>query len=107
MPRRPLNQAEKRDWLRLSCTENVGPITFRQLLGRFGAAQGIDTAVHQASLATGSVAILAGGVSVVYPQENRALFDQLIERGCILSDMPLGCELLAKLFRAIAGLSQG
>ena len=39
MPRRPLNETEKHDWLRLSRTKNVGPITFRQLLRRFGSAR--------------------------------------------------------------------
>jgi len=38
MQRRLLNETEKRDWLRLSRTENVGPITFRQLVRRFGSA---------------------------------------------------------------------
>ncbi len=223
MARRPLNEAEKRDWLRLSRAENVGPITFRHLLRRFGSAQaaldalplmaerggkksfkippqaliddeisgiwkigakligwgepdypkslaaiedapplitvqgqisvlhkrcigivgarnaslngrkmaeglardlgqqgivitsglarGIDTAAHQASLATGTVAVLAGGVDIVYPQENQALYDQIAETGCILSDLPLGLEPFAKLFprrnRLISGLSLG
>jgi DNA processing protein len=38
MVRRPLNETEKRDWLCLSRTKNVGPIIFRQLLRRFGSA---------------------------------------------------------------------
>jgi DNA processing protein len=223
MARHQLNDAEKRDWLRLARAENVGPITFRQLLRRFGdaraaldalpalaqrggkknftlppsnlvedeiarigkmgakliawcepdypeslaaiedapplitvrghanllhkrcigivgarnaslngrkmaeslarelgqqeivivsgMARGIDAAAHQASLGTGSIAILAGGVDVVYPKENQNLYDQLAERGCVLSDMPLGLEPFAKLFprrnRLISGLSLG
>jgi DNA processing protein len=223
MARRPLNDTEKRDWLRLARTENVGPITFRQLIRRFGSAQaaleampvlaqrggkksfklpaasviedeigrlrkigaklvawcepdypealaaiedapplltlrgqisllhkrcigivgarnaslngrkmaeslarelgqegvvivsgmarGIDAAAHQASLSTGTVAVLAGGVDIVYPRENQVLYDQLIETGCVLSDMPLGLEPFAKLFprrnRLISGLSLG
>ncbi|MFA5041269.1 MAG: DNA-processing protein DprA [Bdellovibrionales bacterium] len=223
MTRRPLNEAEKRDTLRLARTENVGPITFRQLLRRFGSARaalealplmarrggkkdfklpsknliedeianiekngaaliawcepdypeslaaiedapplitvrgnvdlmhkrcigivgarnaslngrkmaeslaqglgqndivvvsgmarGIDAAAHRASLATGTVAVLAGGVDVVYPKENQDLYDTLVERGCILSDMPWGLEPFSKLFprrnRLISGLSLG
>jgi DNA processing protein len=223
MQSRPLSDVERRDWLRLSRTENVGPVTFRQLLRRFGSAKaalealpqmaerggkrsfklppanaiedeiarsqklgvkiiawgepdypealaaiedapplisvrgtislmhqrvigivgarnaslngrkmaevlardlgqekiiiasglarGIDAAAHQGSLATGTIAVLAGGVDIVYPQENAALYDQLIEHGCIISDMPLGCEPHAKLFprrnRLISGLSLG
>ena len=223
MIKKPLIDSERADWLRLSRTENVGPITFRQLMRRFGSARaaldalpamaqrggkknfkiptlpeiedeiartkklgakivawcepdypealsviedapplitvrghttllhkrcigivgarnasingrkmaetlarelgqqniviasgmarGIDTAAHQASLATGTIAVLAGGVDVVYPQENKELYDQLAEQGCILSDMPLGVEPFSKLFprrnRLISGLSLG
>jgi DNA processing protein len=76
-----------------------------------GLARGIDTAAHQASLATGTVAVLAGGVDIVYPEENKKLYDQIVEQGCILSDMPLGVEPFSKLFprrnRLISGLSLG
>lgn len=223
MARRPLSDVEKRDWLRLARTPNVGPITFRQLLRRFGdaasalkalpaiskrsgnkdfslpsssaiedeidrirkigaklvawcepdypeplaaiedapalitlrgnphlihkrcigivgarnaslngrkmaealardlgkqgivvvsgMARGIDAATHAASLETGTVAVLAGGVDVVYPEENRELYEKLTDVGCILSDMPLGLEPFSKLFprrnRLISGLSLG
>jgi len=223
MPGRPLSKTEKRDWLRLARTENVGPVTFRQIVRRFGTAEaalnvipemakrggkrnfalppdsridqeierlekigakliawsepdypqalaaiedapplitvrgnvslmhkrcigivgarnaslngrkiaetlardlgqeditiisgmarGIDTAAHRASLATGTVAVLAGGVDIVYPQENQQLYDELIEIGGVLSDMPLGLEPFSKLFprrnRLISGLSLG
>lgn len=222
MQRRPLTDRERRDWLLLSRTENVGSITFRHLLSRFGSAKaaleaipdmakrggktlklpsitaiddemartqkvggkiiawcepdypeslaaiedapplisvlgqisllhkriigivgarnaslngrkmaevlahdlgqhglaiasglarGIDTAAHHGSLATGTIAAVAGGVDVVYPQENQQLYDQLKSVGCILSDMPLGVEPQAKLFprrnRIISGLSLG
>jgi DNA processing protein len=36
--RRALSEAQRRDWLRLARTENVGPVTFDQLIGRFGEA---------------------------------------------------------------------
>jgi len=223
MARAPLNENEKRDWLRLYRTENVGPVTFRQLLRKFGSAnaaldalpsmakrggnrnfklpplsqidaellrikkigakliacrepdypealaatedapplliarghthllgkrcigivgarnaslngrkiaeglarelgrqgivivsgmaRGIDSAAHRGSLETGSVAVLAGGVDVVYPQENDALYAQLAESGCIVSEMPMGLEPFGKLFprrnRIISGLSLG
>ncbi|MGB9152724.1 MAG: DNA-processing protein DprA [Alphaproteobacteria bacterium] len=223
MNRRRLNDTERTDWLRLSRTENVGPITFRQLVRRFGSARaaidalplmaqrggkknfkmptpaecddeiaraekigakiiawcepdypeplasiedapavitvrgqphllrkrcigivgarnaslngrkmaetlarelgqmdivvasglarGIDTATHEASLPTGTVAVLAGGVDVVYPRENQCLYDKLADTGCILSEMPLSLEPFAKLFprrnRIISGISLG
>lgn len=223
MNSRTLDDAERRDWLRLSRSENIGPITFRQLLRRFGSAKaaldalpdmaarggkrsfkippanliddeiaetkksgakiiaqceadypealaaiedapplitvlgqssllrkraigvvgarnaslngrkmaemlardlgqqditiisglarGIDAAAHAGSLATGTVAVLAGGVDVVYPEENRALYEKLKNQGCIVSDQPFGLEPFAKLFprrnRIISGLSLG
>lgn len=224
IPRRPLTDKERRDWLTLSRTENVGSVTFRQLIQRFGSAhtaleqlpslaarggkknfilppkdlidrelaeankqnvrliascepdypealasiddappilavrgelatahrkgigivgarnaslngrklaetlardlgtqgytiisglaRGIDTAAHQASLATGTVAVLAGGVDRVYPEENRKLHESILgQGGCILSDQPLGTEPQARLFprrnRLISGLSLG
>ena len=39
MEQRPLSPIERRDWLRLSRTENVGPVIFRQLISRFGSAR--------------------------------------------------------------------
>ena len=55
-----------------------------------GLARGIDAAAHQASLATGTAAAMAGGVDVVYPKENSALYDSIIEQGAALSEMPIG-----------------
>lgn len=224
MQRRLLNPNERRDWLRLARTENVGPVTFRQLLSRFGSpskalealpelsrrgggkrtltpplsaviedeiallekkggtflascepdypeslaaiedappiiavlgqtswlnkrcigivgarnaslngrkmaerlardlgqqelviasglARGIDTAAHQACLNTGTVAVLAGGVDIVYPEENQKLYEKIAESGAIISDQPMGSEPRAQLFpkrnRLISGLSLG
>jgi DNA processing protein len=225
MKKSPLSPAEKRGWLRLARTENVGPVTFRQLLRRFGnardaldalpdlarrggtkraplppspeiiddeiaeierknghfialcepeypealaaiedappviavlgkteilnkgsigivgarnaslngrkmaerlardlgheglviasgLARGIDTAAHQASLETGTVAVLAGGADVVYPEENRTLYEKIIAGGgAVVSDQPMGSEPRAQLFprrnRLISGLSLG
>ncbi len=219
-----LNEAERRDWLRLIRTENVGPITFRQLLKRYGSAaaalaalpglaaqggkknltppplaaveheieqhrqygaqlvtqrdsdypallaqiedappvlslrgqisllhkprlialvgarnaslngrnfaaqlarelghhgivtisglaRGIDTSVHQASLATGTVGVVAGGIDNIYPPENAPLFEQMAEQGCIVAEMPFGSEPRAQHFprrnRIISGLALG
>ena len=72
-----------------------------------GLARGIDTAAHQGSLATGTAAVLAGGVDVVYPEENRKLYEQICEQGCIVSDQPLGLEPMSKLSRAATALFRG
>ncbi|MDR3441362.1 DNA-processing protein DprA [Telmatospirillum sp.] len=76
-----------------------------------GMARGIDAAAHEAALPTGTVAVLAGGVDVVYPEENRSLYERLCLGGCVISEMPPGMQPQASHFprrnRLIAGLSQG
>lgn len=76
-----------------------------------GLARGIDTAAHAASLEAGTIAVLAGGVDKIYPEENRDLYQKIVSKGCIISDQPLGLEPFAKLFprrnRIISGLSLG
>jgi DNA processing protein len=73
-----------------------------------GLARGIDTAVHHASLSTGTVAVMAGGVDVIYPPENAELAAQI---GLRLSEMPMGRAPQARHFprrnRIISGLSRG
>lgn len=221
--RRPLTEAERLDWLRLARTEHVGPITFRQLVARFGTAaaaldalpdlarrggrrglrpcpaaaaerelealeragarlllladadypaalaaledappaiaargdaalagrqavaivgarnasangrrlaetiardlgaagltvvsglaRGIDHAAHRGSLESGTVAVVAGGVDVVYPPDNAALQQAIAERGALVSEMPPGTVPTARHFprrnRLISGLSLG
>jgi DNA processing protein len=76
-----------------------------------GLARGIDTAAHQGGLATGTVAVLAGGVDHIYPPENAKLHAAIAESGCIVSEMPPGFAPTAQHFprrnRIIAGLAQG
>jgi DNA processing protein len=76
-----------------------------------GLARGIDTAAHEGSLATGTIAVVAGGVDVVYPPENEKLYRQIVERGAIISEHAAGLEPKAPYFprrnRIIAGLSRG
>ena len=76
-----------------------------------GLARGIDTAAHEGSLATGTVAVLAGGLDQPYPAENIELCNAIAERGAVVSEMPFGWEPRAQDFprrnRIIAGLSLG
>jgi DNA processing protein len=76
-----------------------------------GMARGIDTAAHDGSLATGTCAVVAGGVDIVYPPENAALYERIKAEGCIVSEMPLGQSPQARHFprrnRIISGLSRG
>lgn len=76
-----------------------------------GLARGIDTAAHQASLATGTIAVIAGGVDTIYPPENEALYHQIKETGAIISESPFGSKPIARHFparnRIIAGMAHG
>ena len=76
-----------------------------------GLARGIDAAAHRASLATGSVAVLAGGQDRIYPEQHIDLLDALLPEGAALSEMPFGWEARAQDFprrnRIISGLSLG
>lgn len=76
-----------------------------------GLARGIDTAAHQASVNGGTIACVAGGLDVVYPQENKALHHEIATQGLIVSEMPPGTKPQARHFprrnRLISGLSLG
>jgi DNA processing protein len=76
-----------------------------------GLARGIDTAAHEASLDTGTVAVLAGGLDRPYPPENERLCAAIAERGAVISEMPFGWEPRARDFprrnRLVAGMSLG
>jgi DNA processing protein len=76
-----------------------------------GLARGIDACAHEASLATGTVAALAGGHDRIYPPEHEPLCRQLCESGVALSEMPMGWIPKGRDFprrnRLIAGLSYG
>lgn len=82
-----------------------------------GLARGIDAAAHEAALSPragappgATIAVQAGGVDMVYPQENAALFDRIAREGLRLSEQPMGQEPLARHFplrnRLISGLSE-
>ena len=75
-----------------------------------GLARGIDTAAHLASLETGTIAVQAGGVDVVYPVENTKLTEDIGQHGLRLSEMPMGMPPQARHFparnRIISGLAR-
>ena len=76
-----------------------------------GLARGIDAAAHRASLATGTVAVLAGGHDRIYPPEHVELAGAILAQGAALSEMPLDHEPRAHDFprrnRLISGLAVG
>jgi DNA processing protein len=76
-----------------------------------GLARGIDAAAHLGALETGSVAVVAGGVDIVYPEENRGLHEAMALQGAIVAELPLGTEPQARHFprrnRLISGMALG
>jgi DNA processing protein len=76
-----------------------------------GLARGIDSAAHDGSLESGTIAVIAGGMDVYYPPENEARQGEIAERGLLIAEMPPGTEPRARHFpyrnRIIAGLATG
>jgi DNA processing protein len=76
-----------------------------------GMARGIDAAAHRGALPTGTVAVLAGGIDVVYPPENAELYQAIVTAGAAVAELAPRVQPLARHFprrnRIIAGLSSG
>lgn len=67
-----------------------------------GMAMGTDTAAHVGALKitgnTQTIAVLAGGVDYIWPFENETLYYQILERGVVISEMPVGMKPNAQNF---------
>jgi DNA processing protein len=76
-----------------------------------GLARGIDASAHEAALATGTVAVLAGGIDQIYPPQHADLQRAVAERGLLLAETPLGTPPISRSFprrnRIVSGLSAG
>lgn len=76
-----------------------------------GLARGIDTAAHEGSLAHGTVAVIAGGIDVIFPPENAGLQERIAQEGLLIAEMPPGTRPQARHFpwrnRIIAGIAVG
>jgi DNA processing protein len=91
--------------------------TFAQDLGRAGyaivsgLARGIDRVAHEASLDTGTIAVLAGGPGNIYPPEHADLQGRIARDGCLVSEQPPGFAPRGQDFprrnRIIAGIALG
>lgn len=75
-----------------------------------GLARGVDTAAHKSALASGTVAVMGGGVDILYPSENTRLAEEIVEQGGTrISEQPMGLQPMARHFparnRIVSGLS--
>ena len=78
-----------------------------------GMARGIDTAAHQGALRAGgkTIAVFGCGVDMVYPSENRKLYDEIAAKGLMVSEFPMGAPAFPQNFpirnRIVSGMSSG
>lgn len=76
-----------------------------------GLARGIDAAAHRGSLASGTIAVLAGGHDRIYPPQHIGMLESLLQEGAALSEMPFSWEPRARDFprrnRIVSGISIG
>lgn len=95
----------------LSARKMAASIAMQDVVVVSGMARGIDTAAHTGALEAGgrTVAVLGSGVDVVYPKENKDLYDKIIEHGAVISEFRPGTPPLSGNFprrnRIIAALS--
>jgi DNA processing protein len=78
-----------------------------------GMARGIDSIGHNSAIKSGgrTIAVIGSGLDVIYPPENKKLFDKIVESGAVVSEFTLGTKPDAQNFprrnRIISGLSFG
>ena len=78
-----------------------------------GMARGCDSAAHRGALSASgkTIAVLGSGIDIAYPSENRRLYEEISQKGLLLSEFPMGAPPLAMNFprrnRIIGGISRG
>ena len=76
-----------------------------------GLARGVDCAAHEASMLSGTIAVIGGGINHIYPRENQALYENIAKCGLLVSESPFNMTPKGGHFvqrnRLISGLSLG
>jgi DNA processing protein len=97
----------------IQCEKVVEDLARQNITIVSGLARGIDSIAHRTALKNGgrTIAIIGSGLDVIYPPENKKLFNEIAEKGDIISEYPLGTKPDAQNFpkrnRIISGLSLG
>ena len=97
----------------IQCERIVEDLAHQNITIISGLARGIDSIAHKTALKNGSrtIAVIGSGLDVIYPPENKKLFNEIAEKGVIISEYPLGTKPDAQNFpkrnRIISGLSLG
>jgi DNA processing protein len=98
----------------LKTAEKIGQGLARRGVGvASGMARGIDSAAHWGCLSGRgfTLAVMGTGIDTVYPYSNRKLFENIVRKGAVLTEFPLGTPPEPKNFpirnRLISGLSRG
>ena len=98
----------------LKMAENIGyRLAHHNLLVVTGLARGIDTAAARGALRGGGpvIGVIGSGLDVIYPPENKTLFDDVASSGAIISEYPPGAAAIASHFpvrnRILSGISLG
>ncbi|MGD0545025.1 MAG: DNA-processing protein DprA [Candidatus Acidiferrales bacterium] len=79
-----------------------------------GLARGIDSCAHKGALSSdtgATIGVLGCGIDVVYPKENKKIFEEITQRGAVITEFPMGTFPAPQNFpirnRIIAGMSLG
>ena len=97
----------------IQCEKIVEELARQNITIASGLARGIDSIAHKTALRNGgrTIAVIGSGLDIIYPPENKKLFNEITERGVIISEYPLGTKPDAQNFpkrnRIISGLSLG
>lgn len=98
---------------RVACEKFSQELVENNIVTVSGLALGIDSICHKKTLENQgkTIAVVGSGLDIIYPKENRVLWQEIEKKGLILSEFPLGTEPLARNFpmrnRIIAGISKG
>lgn len=98
---------------KIACEKLVRELVENGVTTVSGLANGIDGICYKKTLEFQgkTIAVVGSGLDIIYPYENRKIWEEIGEKGLLLSEYPMGTEPFAYNFpmrnRIIVGISQG